>query len=206
MTYLKSSSAGKVRNYVNGRWKLLSDEGQNIINHATGKKIGEVRFSTEVDVAEAVSAADEAFRKWSNQPVEKRIQPVFKLKQLLEEHQREVSEILAQEHGKTREEAIGEIRRGIENVEVARRIPSMMQEGTLLNAAPEIDESAVRKLLGVFAVVTPFNFQAMIPLWVLPYAVATGNSFILKPSEQDSLVVERISGLIDEAGFPDGVV
>jgi malonate-semialdehyde dehydrogenase (acetylating)/methylmalonate-semialdehyde dehydrogenase len=157
-------------------------------------------------VDDAVQTVNEAFESWSQRPVEERIQPLFELKQLLEEHQNDLAEILVQEHGKTVAEARGEIRRGIENVEVACGIPSMMQSGSLLNAAPDIDESAVRKPLGTFAAVTPFNFPAMIPLWFLPYAVATGNSFILKPSEKDPLVAQRIFELIDEAGFPDGVV
>jgi malonate-semialdehyde dehydrogenase (acetylating)/methylmalonate-semialdehyde dehydrogenase len=198
---------GTVQNYVGGDWQTPSgNDGQDIINPATSEKLAHVAFSSADDVDGAVRTATEAFEEWSGRPVEERIQPLFELKQLLEAHQDELAELLVQEHGKTRAEAKGELRRGIENVEVACGIPTMMQSGTLLNAAPEIDESAVRKPLGVFAAVTPFNFPAMIPLWFLPYAVATGNSFILKPSEQDPLVAQRIFELIDQAGFPDGVL
>ena len=198
---------GTVQNYVGGNWQTPSGtDGQDVINPATSEKLAHVAFSSADDVDGAVRTATEAFEEWSGRPVEERIQPLFELKQLLEAHQDELAEVLVQEHGKTRAEAKGELRRGIENVEVACGIPTMMQSGTLLNAAPEIDESAVRKPLGVFAAVTPFNFPAMIPLWFLPYAVATGNSFLLKPSEQDPLVAQRIFELIDRAGFPDGVL
>jgi malonate-semialdehyde dehydrogenase (acetylating)/methylmalonate-semialdehyde dehydrogenase len=199
--------SGDVQNYVGGQWRTAdSTEGDDVINPATQEKLAYVPFSSPSEVDDAVQTGNEAFESWSQRPVEERIQPLFELKQLLEEHQNDLAEILVQEHGKTVAEARGEIRRGIENVEVACGIPSMMQSGSLLNAAPDIDESAVRKPLGTFAAVTPFNFPAMIPLWFLPYAVATGNSFILKPSEKDPLVAQRIFELIDEAGFPDGVV
>ncbi len=201
------SEAGDVQNYVAGHWRTPeSTDGEDVINPATGEVLAYVPYSSPSEVDKAVEAGDEAFEQWSTRPVEERIQPLFKLKQLLEEHQDELAEILVQEHGKTIAEAFGEIRRGIENVEVACGIPSMMQSGSLLNAAPNIDESAVRKPLGVFTAITPFNFPAMIPLWFLPYAVATGNSFILKPSEKDPLVAQRIIELVEEAGFPDGVI
>ncbi|ADD07292.1 methylmalonate-semialdehyde dehydrogenase (plasmid) [Natrialba magadii ATCC 43099] len=199
--------ADTVRNYVGGDWVTPeSDDELVTTNPTTGEELGRVPFSSTNDVDDAVRTANEAFEDWSGRPVEERIQPLFELKSLLEENLDELAEILVQDHGKTRAEARGELRRGIENVEVACGIPSMMQSGTLLNAAPEIDESAVRKPLGTFAAITPFNFPGMIPLWFLPYAVATGNSFILKPSEQDPLVTQKLFELIDEAGFPDGVV
>ena len=198
---------GTVQNYVGGEWHTpTGSDGQDVIDPATSERLASVAFSSADDVDGAVRTATDAFEEWSERPVEERIQPLFELKRLLEGHEDELAELLVREHGKTRSEAKGEIRRGIENVEVACGIPSMMQGGTLLNAAPDIDESAVRKPLGVFAAVTPFNFPAMIPLWFLPYAVATGNSFILKPSEQDPLVAQRIFELIDRAGFPDGVL
>ena len=196
-----------VQNYVDGNWRMPSGaNGQDVINPATGEAVSRVGFSSADDVDDAVRAGQEAFKTWQSTPVEERIQPLFKLKQLLESHQNELAKVLVQEHGKTLSEAKGELRRGIENVEVACGIPSMMQAGHLPNAAPEIDETAVRKPLGVFTAITPFNFPGMIPLWFLPYAVATGNAFILKPSEQDPVVAERIFELIDRAGFPDGVV
>lgn len=196
-----------VQNYIDGQWRTpSSDEGQDVVNPATGEQISYVGFSSTDDVDTAVQAGQEAFEEWSTRPVEERIQPLFDLKQLLEVHQDELAEILVQEHGKTFDEAKGEIRRGIENVEVACGIPSMMQAGHLPNAAQNIDETAVRKPLGVFTAITPFNFPSMIPLWFLPYAVATGNAFILKPSEQDPVVAQRIFELIDKTDFPAGIV
>jgi malonate-semialdehyde dehydrogenase (acetylating)/methylmalonate-semialdehyde dehydrogenase len=196
-----------VQNYIDGEWQSPSgDDGQTVVNPATGQELTHVGFSSTDDVDAAVEAGQEAFEVWSATPVEERIQPLFEFKQLLEEHQDDLAEVLVQEHGKTFAEAKGELRRGIENVEVACGIPSMMQAGHLPNAAPDIDETAVRKPLGVFTAITPFNFPGMIPLWFLPYAVATGNAFILKPSEQDPVVAQRIFELVEEAGFPDGIV
>lgn len=196
----------EVQNYIDGDWRTPSGDGQEVVNPATGETISYVGFSSEDDVNAAVQAGQEAFEEWREVPVEERIQPLFELKQLLEDHHADLAEILVQEHGKTFTEATGELRRGIENVEVACGIPSMMQAGHLPNAAPEIDETAVRKPLGVFTAITPFNFPGMIPLWFLPYAVATGNAFILKPSEQDPVVTQCLFELIDETGFPDGII
>lgn len=196
-----------VTNYVGGEWSNIDGtHQQDIVNTATGQTIARVSFSSPAAVDDAVSTAKESFDDWRRLSVEERIQPVFRLKALLEEHQEPMAEVLVKEHGKTKKEAMGEIRRGIENVEVACGVPTMMQAGHLPNAAPGIDETAVRKPLGVFAAVTAFNFPAMIPLWFLPYAVATGNTFILKPSEKTPLTAQYLFELIDEAGFPAGVV
>ncbi|WP_435348549.1 CoA-acylating methylmalonate-semialdehyde dehydrogenase [Haloarchaeobius sp. HRN-SO-5] len=198
---------GYVQNYVGGQWETpTGEDGQDSVNPATGEHLAHVPFSSDGDVRRAIDRGQAAFEEWSARPVEERIQPLFQFKTLLEDHQDELAEILVQDHGKTRSEARGELRRGIENVEVACGIPSMMQSGSLLNAAPAIDESEVRQPLGVFAAITPFNFPGMIPLWFLPYAVATGNTFILKPSEQDPLVPQRLMELLDQTDFPDGVV
>ncbi|UPV75400.1 CoA-acylating methylmalonate-semialdehyde dehydrogenase [Halorussus limi] len=200
-------SAEQAKNYVAGEWRDPAGEGeQDVVNSATGEPVGVTPFSDETGVNEAVAAADEAFEDWSALPVEERIQPLFELKNLLEANQDDLAETLAREHGKTLAEAKGELRRGIENVEVACGMPSMMQAGHLPNAAPDIDETAVRQPLGVFTAVTPFNFPGMIPLWFLPYAVATGNAFVLKPSERTPFTAMGILELVDAAGFPDGVV
>ena len=207
MSEQEQSGQDKVRNYIGGQWAdATGSEGMDVVNPATQETLSYVGFSTDSDVDEAVKQGQEAFESWSQRPIEERIQPLFKLKTLLEEHIDELAELLVQEHGKTFGEAKGELRRGIENVEVACGMPTLMQAGHVENAAPEIDETAVRQPLGVFAAITPFNFPGMIPLWFLPYAVGSGNAFILKPSERDPLVAERMFELIDEAGFPDGVV
>ena len=202
-----SPTVPSIENYVGGDWcEPTGETERDVLNPATGDRLTSISFSSQDDVDEAIEAGLDAFEDWSRQPVEARIQPLFELKSLLETHQDELAELLVKDHGKTFTEAHGELRRGIENVEVACGIPTMMQAGTLPNAAPEIDESAVRKPLGVFAAITPFNFPGMIPLWFLPYAVATGNAFVLKPSERVPLVPQRLVELIEEAGFPDGVV
>ncbi|MFC7132810.1 MULTISPECIES: CoA-acylating methylmalonate-semialdehyde dehydrogenase [Salinibaculum] len=201
------SENDEVQNYVDGAWHTPSStDGQAVTDPGTGEELAYLPFSDEDDLDAAVAAGNAAFEDWRQTAVEKRIQPLFRLKQLLDEHIDELAALLVREHGKTRDEARGEIRRGIQNVEVACGIPKMMQAGTLSHAAPDIDESAVREPLGTFVAITPFNFPAMISLWFLPHAVATGNSFILKPSEQDPLVTQRIFELVDRAGFPDGVV
>ncbi len=198
---------GPVRNYVDGKWRTPGGEvGTTVLDSATGETVSEVPFSTAADVDEAVSAASDAFELWRDRAVEERIQPLFRLKELLEGHQDDLAEVVVREHGKTLAEASGEIRRGIENVEVACGVPTTMQAGMLANAAPGIDETAVRKPLGVFTAITPFNFPAMIPLWFLPYAVATGNAFVLKPSEKTPMTAAFIADLVDRAGFPDGLI
>jgi malonate-semialdehyde dehydrogenase (acetylating)/methylmalonate-semialdehyde dehydrogenase len=203
----KPIAAGVLRNYSGGEWSTAEGaETRPVNNPSTGEELGQVPFSDPDNVDTVVKEAAAAFEEWRSTPVEQRIQPLFELKRLLEANQAELAETLVREHGKTRGEAMGELRRGIENVEVACGIPSMLQGGTLNDAAPGIDESGVREPLGVFTAVTPFNFPGMIPLWFLPYAVACGNTFVLKPSEQTPLTAMKLFELIDEAGFPDGVV
>ncbi|EMA26987.1 CoA-acylating methylmalonate-semialdehyde dehydrogenase [Haloarcula japonica] len=207
MSEPQQSGQNQVQNYIGGQWTdATGTDGMDVVNPATGETLSYVGFSTDGDVDEAVQHGQAAFNTWSQRPIEERIQPLFELKQLLEEHLDALAEVLVEEHGKTLDEARGELRRGIENVETACGMPTLMQAGHVENAAPNIDETAVRKPLGVFAAVTPFNFPGMIPLWFLPYAVASGNSFILKPSERDPLTTKYMFELIDEAGFPDGVV
>lgn len=203
---MSDTPRGEVHNYVDGEWRVPSDDGQPVVNPATGEAITDVPFSDADDVDQAVAAGREAFESWRARPIEERVQPLFRLKALLEDHQDELAETLVEEHGKTRGEAAGELRRGIENVEVACGMGRLMQAGHVENAAPGIDETAVRQPLGVFAAVTPFNFPGMIPLWFLPYAVASGNAFVLKPSERTPRTAAKLFELIEEAGFPDGVV
>lgn len=194
-------------NYVGG-WCSANGETQYIDNPATGEAFAEVTYSTADDVDEAVAVARRAFEEWRETPPVERSQYLFDLKVELENRQEDIAQALSREHGKTLDEARGEIRRGIENVEVAAGIPNMLREssGTVEDVAPGIDESAVRQPLGVFTAVTPFNFPAMIPLWFLPYAVATGNTFILKPSEKVPLSSQVIFEAVDAVNFPDGVV
>ncbi|WP_227378785.1 CoA-acylating methylmalonate-semialdehyde dehydrogenase [Haladaptatus halobius] len=198
-----------IRNYVGGEWiESRGDESHSVVNPATNDELGQVPFSTAEDVDLAVQTAVEAFDNWRRTPPVDRVQYLFDLKYELEGRQEDIAQALTREHGKTLAEARGEIRRGIENVEVAAGIPNMLREqsGLVEDVARDMDEYAVRQPLGVFGAITPFNFPAMIPLWFLPYAVATGNTFILKPSEKVPLSSQIIYEAIDAVDFPDGVV
>ncbi len=196
-----------IPNYIDGHWvESRSQELLNVTNPATGKVIAKVPLSDAAEVAAAVEAAAAAYPEWRRIPPEDRIQPLFKLKQLLEDHLDELARIITCENGKTLAEARGELRRAIENVEVACGIPTMMQGYNLEDVARGIDEIMVRQPLGVVAAITPFNFPGMIPFWFLPYAIACGNTFILKPSERVPLTMRRAFELLTQTGLPKGVV
>jgi malonate-semialdehyde dehydrogenase (acetylating) / methylmalonate-semialdehyde dehydrogenase len=202
-----ASHITQLKNYINGRWSDSSaSESREVINPATGEVIASVALADSRQVHEAVAAAAAAFPEWRRTPPEDRIQPLFKLKSLLEEHLDEIARTITQENGKTVAEAKAEMRRAIENVEVACGIPMMMQGYNLEDVARGIDETMIRQPLGVVAAITPFNFPGMIPFWFLPYAIATGNTFVLKPSERVPLTMEYIFGLLDKIGLPNGVV
>ncbi|HEV2131477.1 MAG TPA: aldehyde dehydrogenase family protein, partial [Longimicrobiaceae bacterium] len=194
-------------NYIGGRWVSASSSASlPVTNPATGEQLGRVPLSTAQDVDAAVSAARDAFPEWRRTPAPQRVQVLFRLKALLEQHLDEIAVLLTRDHGKTRSEAAAEIRRGIENVEHACGIPTLMMGETLEDIAPGIDCETVRQPLGVFAAITPYNFPVMIPMWFWPYAVATGNTFVLKPSEQDPVAHQRIVELTEQAGLPPGVL
>lgn len=204
---MASSQYGDVRNYIGGGWKKPSSEqATDVLNPATGDLIARSPAGSAAEVAAAVGAAAAAFPDWRATPPPARIQCLFRLKQLLEDHFEEVARITTTENGKTLAESRGELRRGIENVEVACGIPTLMQGYNLEDVARGIDESMVRQPLGVVAAITPFNFPAMIPLWFLPYAIACGNTFVLKPSERVPFSMIRIMELIEQTGLPKGVV
>src|SRR6202142_474903 len=163
-------------------------------------------MSTSADVDAAVQAAAAAFPAWRRTPPGERVQYLFKLKNLLEEHIDELSRLITMENGKTFGEAKAELRRGIENVEVACGIPMMMQGYNLEDVTPGVDEMQIRQPLGVVAAIVPFNFPGMISFWFLPYAIACGNTFVLKPSERVPLTMKYIVDLIEKTGLPKGVV
>ena len=197
----------EVLDFVGGEWRRpSSDAATEVLNPATGDVLARAPLGSKDDVAAAVDAAAAAFPGWHATPPADRIQYLFRLKQLLEEHFEQIASIITMENGKTLPEARGELRRGIENVEVACGIPILMQGYNLEDVAGGIDETMFRQPLGVVAAVTPFNFPAMIPLWFLPYAIACGNTFVLKPSERVPLSVRRIAELIERTGLPKGVV
>lgn len=194
-------------NFIAGRWQAPAGvETLAVTNPATAETIARVGLSGAAAVDEAVRAADAAFPAWSRTPAVDRVQFLFKLKFLLEEHIEELARTIVDECGKTRQEALGELRRGIENVEVACGIPSLLQGYNNEDISSGVDEHLFRQPLGVVAAITPFNFPAMIPFWFLPYAIACGNCFILKPSEQTPITAVRIVELLERTGLPRGVV
>jgi malonate-semialdehyde dehydrogenase (acetylating)/methylmalonate-semialdehyde dehydrogenase len=197
----------KLQNYVNGAWLASrTTEYVDVINPATAEVLTSTPLSTSADVDAAVQTAAEAFPAWRRTPAGERIQYLFKLKNLLEARIDELAKLITLENGKTFGEAKAELRRGIENVEVACGIPMMMQGYNLEDVTPGVDEMMIRQPLGVVAAITPFNFPAMIPFWFLPYAIACGNTFVLKPSERVPLTMRRAMELIEETGIPKGVV
>lgn len=198
---------GHVLNYINGQWvQSLAAETLELRNPATAEALGRVPLSPAAEVDAAVQAARAAFPEWRRTPATERVQYLFKLKTLLEENFGDIARLTTQECGKTLAEAEGELRRGIENVEVAAGIPSLMQGYNNEDIARGVDEMMIRQPLGVVAAITPFNFPGMIPLWFLPYAIACGNCFVLKPSEKVPLTMNRVFDLIDGVGLPPGVV
>src|ERR1041385_2548920 len=197
----------KVPHYINGSWvESTSSEWQDVTNPATGEVLARVPLADPSEVAAAIDAAASAYPDWRRTPPEDRIQPLFKLKQLLEDHIDDLGRIITQENGKTFAEGKAETRRAIENVEVACGIPMMMQGYNLEDVARGIDEIMIRQPLGVVAAITPFNFPGMIPFWFLPYAIACGNTLIVKPSERVPLTMRQAFELLEQTGLPKGVV
>src|SRR3982751_5277080 len=196
-------------NYVDGSWtKSKATVTTDVINPATQEILGKVPNGNQTvdDVTAAVAAASAAFKSWSQIPVMKRVQPLYRLKQLLEENAEEIARTITLECGKTLAESRGEIQRAIENVEVACGAPMLMQSEFSENIAGGIDEFMIRQPLGVCACIAPFNFPGMIPFWFLPYAIACGNTYILKPSEKVPLTMMKVFQLIEKIDLPKGVV
>ena len=167
----------ELKNYINGSWRnSAATVFSAVLDPASGELLAQTPHSTAAEVDEAAQAAADAFADWRRTPATERVQHLFKLKVLLEDHLDDLAGLITLENGKTIKEAEGEIRRAIENVEVACGIPTMMQGTVSEDVAPGIDEFMIRQPLGVVAIITPFNFPGMIPFWFLPYAVATGNT------------------------------
>jgi malonate-semialdehyde dehydrogenase (acetylating)/methylmalonate-semialdehyde dehydrogenase len=201
------STNGKLLNYVNGTWQAsTATEYLEVTNPATAEVLAEVPLSPGSDVDRVVAAAAAAFPAWRRTPPPDRIQYLFKLKQLLEENFDDISRTITLECGKIFKESQGEMRRAIENVEVACGIPMMMQGGILEDIAGGIDEFMIRQPLGVCAIIAPFNFPGMIPFWFLPYAIACGNTVVVKPSEKVPLTMQKVFKLIEQLDLPAGVV
>jgi len=201
------TQTGNALNFVGGTWHTgHSADVLDVLNPATSEVLAKVPLASAEDTNAAVAAASAAFPEWRRTPPQSRIQYLFKFRQLLEQHAEEIARLCTQENGKTFAESRAELARGIENVEVACGIPTLMQGYNLEDVASGIDEIMIRQPLGVTVAITPFNFPAMIPLWFLPYAIACGNTFILKPSERVPLTARKLVELLYETGLPKGVV
>jgi malonate-semialdehyde dehydrogenase (acetylating)/methylmalonate-semialdehyde dehydrogenase len=197
----------ELTHFYGGAWsRAKSNESLNVVNPATAERLARSPVARKEDVDAAVAAAAAAYPAWRRTPPEDRVQYLFKLKQLLEDHLEELAQICTQENGKTIGESRAELRRAIENVEVACGIPTLMQGYNLEDVASGIDEMMIRQPLGVTAAITPFNFPAMIPFWFLPYAIACGNTFILKASEKVPLTMQRAFELMEGLKLPAGVL
>src|SRR5210317_1664471 len=199
----------KLQNYINGSWTDSKERGSiDVVNPATQEVMGKVPYGTDTkkDLDAAVRAAELAYRTWSQEPVMKRVQPLYRLKTLLEENLEDLARTITMECGKTLAESKGELQRAIENVEVACGMPVMIQSEFSENIASGIDEFMIRQPLGVCGCIAPFNFPGMIPFWFLPYAIAAGNTFVLKPSEKVPLTMVKVFDLIDQLDLPKGVV
>ena len=198
---------GLAPHFIGGLWQRgQSNDSIDVLNPATAEVLASIPLAGATEVDAAVSAARNAFPAWRRTPPQDRIQFLFRFKQLLEQHASEIARLITQENGKTLVESRAELQRSIENVEVACGIPSLMQGYNLEDVASGIDEIMIRQPLGVVAAITPFNFPAMVPLWFLPYAIACGNTFVLKPSERVPLTARRVFELLHDTGLPKGVV
>jgi malonate-semialdehyde dehydrogenase (acetylating)/methylmalonate-semialdehyde dehydrogenase len=196
-------------NYISNKWVTSKETNTtDVINPATQEVLGRVPYGsgTATDVDTAVKAAHEAYKQWREVPVMRRVQPLYKLKQLLEENAEDIARTITLECGKSLAESRGEIQRAIENVEVACGTPMLIQSEFSENIAGGVDEFMIRQPLGVCACIAPFNFPGMIPFWFLPYAIACGNSFVLKPSEKVPLTMMKVFKLIEQIGLPEGVI
>lgn len=195
-----------VKNFVGGEWiDAKTKDYQDVYNPATGEVIAEVPISTREDLDHAVEKAKEAFASWSEVPVPKRARILFKYQQLLVEHWDELAELITIENGKNLKEAKGEVQRGIECVEFATGAPTLTMGSQLPSIAQGLESGVYRYPIGVVGGITPFNFPMMVPCWMFPMAIATGNTFVMKPSERTPLLANRLAELLEEAGLPEGV-
>ena len=196
-----------ISNLVGGYWRAAATgESLAVLNPATGQEIDRVPLSGPADVDAAVAAALAALPGWSATPVMERVRLMFRFKALLEEHAEELAALVTRHHGKTLDEARGEVRRGIEVVDFACGAPTLLQGRTLRNVSTDVDQDLHRFPVGVCAGIPPFNFPVMIPLWMFPIAVVCGNTFVLKPSERTPLGAVLLARIFGEAGFPGGVL
>lgn len=200
-------TAKQLKNFINGEWvESNTEEYQSVPNPATGEEIARVPLSTKEDVDLAVTTARKAYKTWSKTPVPKRARLFYRYHQLLMDHHEELAELITIENGKTYEDAYGEVLRGIECVEFASGAPQLLKGEVLPDIASNIESGMFRYPVGVVGGITPFNFPIMVPCWMFPLAIACGNTFVMKPSEQTPLLAERLVELFMDAGLPEGVL
>ena len=195
-----------IEHFVGGKIIPGSSEKKGkVFNPATGEQEKEVRLASQNDLDQAVVIAKKAFETWSIKPSLQRARIMFKFKELIEKNYDELTKLIVSEHGKVYEDAKGSLTRGLEVVEFACGIPHLLKGEFSENVGTDVDSWSMRQPLGVVAGITPFNFPAMVPMWMFPIAIACGNTFILKPSEKDPSCAIRLAELLKEAGLPDGV-
>ena len=195
-----------IKHFINGKlFQGSSKRTSKVFNPATGEQTSEVKIASKDDVNEAVQKAKEAFINWSSVPPVQRARVIFKFKELIEKNSDEITKLIVSEHGKVYEDAKGSLTRGLEVVEFACGIPNLLKGEFTENVGTDVDSWSVRQPLGVCAGITPFNFPAMVPMWMFPISIACGNTFVLKPSEKDPSCSIKLAQLFKEAGLPDGV-
>ncbi|WP_025852895.1 CoA-acylating methylmalonate-semialdehyde dehydrogenase [Paenibacillus ehimensis] len=195
-----------LQNYIGGQWVDATSGKEDIVtNPATGEVLARVPLSSRDDLDQAVRTAKEAFKQWSRVPVPRRARIMFKYQQLLVEHWDELARLVTLENGKNYAEAYGEVQRGIECVEFAAGVPTLMMGSMLPDIATGLESNMYRYPIGVVGGITPFNFPMMVPCWMFPLAIACGNTFVLKPSERTPILACRLAELLKDAGLPDGV-
>jgi malonate-semialdehyde dehydrogenase (acetylating)/methylmalonate-semialdehyde dehydrogenase len=191
---------------IDGKWESPDRDLHNIVNPSSGEVIAQVPYATVEDVDRAVKSAHNAFLEWREIPVVERVQPLYRFKTLLEKNLVELATTLSRENGKTLDDSKAEVRRGVQMVEVACGMPSLMMGEALENVAGGIDSHSIRQPLGVCVGITPFNFPCMVPMWMYPFAIACGNTFVLKPSEKVPLTPTRACELLADAGLKPAVM
>ena len=191
---------------INGEIVIEGTRSQDVFNPATGEASKQVDLASKTTVEQAIATAQAAYPAWRNTPPIKRARVMFKFKALLEANADKICQMIGEEHGKIGHDAAGELQRGIENVEYACGAPELLKGEHSKNVGPNIDSWSEFQPLGVVAGITPFNFPAMVPLWMYPMAIVCGNCFVLKPSERDPSSTLFIAQLLQEAGLPDGVM
>jgi malonate-semialdehyde dehydrogenase (acetylating)/methylmalonate-semialdehyde dehydrogenase len=191
---------------INGEVRTDAARLQDVFNPSTGQPSKQVALAGKATVEEAIAAAQAAFPAWRDTPPAKRARVMFRFKELLEQHVEQITALIGEEHGKIAHDAQGELQRGIENVEYACGAPELLKGEHSRNVGPDIDSWSEFQPLGVVAGITPFNFPAMVPLWMYPMAIVCGNTFVLKPSERNPSAVLFIAQLLEEAGLPPGVL